>query len=567
MSQEIKDQRILIVDDALENVEILGSILSNYKRSVALNGEKALKIAFGDNKPDLILLDVMMPGMDGFEVCQKLKENPSTKDIPVIFITAKSEVEDETKGLELGAVDFIPKPISPPVVLARVKNHLELKMARQNLQASNQELAWHNKYITDSINYAKRIQSAILQNEDQLKKIFPESFYLYKPKDIVSGDFYWFTEVDNKKVFAAVDCTGHGVPGAFMSIIGNTLLNEIVNVYKVTNPAHILSQLHSRVIKELQKDINVQAFDGMDLAIGVFDSHKNLLQVAGAYRPVYYIQNDKLIEIKTDRKSIGDPKKDNSFTTHSVEINTDTAVYIFSDGITDQNNEEDKKFTAARLRELLLQIHKQQMEEQKQILFTEFEKHRNNVTQRDDVLIIGIGLQPVTINKIISYSGPVSHEKLIELGEEINSKLETILTPKQKKNIFFCANELLQNIYNYSEETVQLEDKVLKVGFLKVTVIGSSIEITCGNRASVESYERVKNKINYYNTLDEEQLKALKKEKLKAESESTSKGGGIGFMEIIRRTKSPIIVSFDNSEDGQSIIKFYLKINLGDVNG
>lgn len=567
MSNEIKDQRILIVDDASENVKLLGSILSNYKRSVATNGEKALELAFGEHTPDLILLDVMMPGMDGFEVCRRLKENKATKDIPVIFITAKSEVEDETKGLELGAVDFIPKPISAPVVIARVRNHLELKMTRQNLEVNLQELARHNKYITDSINYAKRIQSAILQNEDQFKKVFPESFYLYQPKDIVSGDFYWFTEVDNLKVFAAVDCTGHGVPGAFMSIIGNTLLNEIVNVYKVTNPSQILSQLNKRVIKELQKDINVQTFDGMDLAIGVFDTRKNILNVAGAYRPVYCVQNGQLNEIKTDRKSIGDPKKEGTFTTHSVDINTDTEVYVFSDGITDQNNSEDKKFSASRLRELLTRIHKEEMPRQRQTILTEFENHRGGITQRDDVLIIGIRLQPAKEIKILSYSGTISHEKLIELGEELNSKLEQSVTPKQLRNIFFCVNEFLQNIFNYSQEIQNENGKDVSVGFIDISITGNSLEISSGNGASLEAYERVKDKVNYLNTLDEDQLKVLKKEKLKAESESTSKGGGIGFLEIIRRTKSPIIVSFDSTSEKRSVLKFYLKINLGDANG
>ena len=567
MSQEIKDQRILIVDDALENVEILGSILSNYKRSVALNGEKALKIAFGENKPDLILLDVLMPGMDGFEVCRRLKENPQTKDIPVIFITAKTEVEDETKGLELGAVDFIPKPISPPVVLARVKNHLELKMARQDLEKNNQELEWHNKYITDSINYAKRIQSAILQTEQQIQKIFPESFYLYKPKDIVSGDFYWFSETEDLKIFAAVDCTGHGVPGAFMSIIGNTLLNEIVNMLKIKDPGQILNRLDKRVISELQKDINISTYDGMDVALGVFDSRKNILKVAGAYRPIYYIQNNQFFEIKGDRKSIGDPKKETSFTTTTIKIDSDTEVYIFSDGITDQNNIDEKKFSASKLKELLNSIHSKETTEQKKILLEQFEAHRGEVTQRDDVLLIGIRLQPLKEINIINYFGPLTHDKIVSLGEELDKNLQSFLTPKQIKMIFFCANEFMQNIYNYSEEVIIEESKSVGVGSIDVTLIGQTLEIKSFNKTSNESFERVKDKISYYNSLDEDQLKALKKEKLAVESEATSKGGGIGFLEIIRRTKSPIIVTNDFDPINQNIIKFYLKINLGDTNG
>jgi two-component system, NtrC family, sensor kinase len=134
------EKRILLVDDTKENIDVLAEVLSQYKRSVALNGERALKIAL-EKKPDLILLDIMMPEMDGFEVCRRLKADESTKDIPVIFITAKNQVEDEVQGLEVGAVDFITKPISPPIVLARVKSHLELKEARQRLTIKNEELS------------------------------------------------------------------------------------------------------------------------------------------------------------------------------------------------------------------------------------------------------------------------------------------------------------------------------------------------------------------------------------------------------------------------------------------
>ncbi|MDM8515310.1 response regulator [Desulfobacterales bacterium HSG16] len=137
MEEKLNRQRILIVDDTPKNIDVLGGILSNYKRIVALNGEKALKKAMSDNPPDLILLDIMMPGMDGYEVCRRLKADPATKHIPVIFITAKSEMEDETKGLEMGAADYITKPISPSVVKARVKTHLSLKLAEEDLANQN----------------------------------------------------------------------------------------------------------------------------------------------------------------------------------------------------------------------------------------------------------------------------------------------------------------------------------------------------------------------------------------------------------------------------------------------
>ena len=297
MNEALKSSRILIVDDTPENIDVLGEVLSDYKKQVALNGENALKIAFGENKPDLILLDIMMPGMSGFDVCKILKEDERTKDIPIIFITAKSEVEDETKGLQLGAVDFIPKPISPPVVLARVKNHLMLKSAQAKLIDQNKKLVERNMYITDSINYAKRIQNAILDDEDQLIELFPESFVIYLPKDIVSGDFYWFCELEGKKIIAVVDCTGHGVPGSMMSMIGHTLLNEIVKVKKVTDPGKILNLLNRRIIIELQKGINTQSFDGMDVGLCVIDEKNKTISFAGAYRSLYYFQDGKFSEL------------------------------------------------------------------------------------------------------------------------------------------------------------------------------------------------------------------------------------------------------------------------------
>ncbi|MCX6153131.1 MAG: response regulator [Candidatus Kapabacteria bacterium] len=152
MSEQVNEkQKILIVDDTPENIDILGEILSEYKKFIAINGERALKLA-KEKLPDLILLDIMMPGMDGFEVCERLKADGVTRDIPVIFITAKNQIEDEVRGLELGAVDFIAKPISPPIVLARVKNHLELKSAREKIETKNKELAKTLRELKDTQN-------------------------------------------------------------------------------------------------------------------------------------------------------------------------------------------------------------------------------------------------------------------------------------------------------------------------------------------------------------------------------------------------------------------------------
>ena len=389
----IFNYKILIVDDAPENIDILGGILKDFKKSVAINGELALKIVNGKNKPDLILLDIMMPGMDGFEVCRRLKANPETKNIPVIFITGKTSVEDETQGLELGAMDFIPKPISPPVVMARVKNQLELLRARAILEKQNEELSDRNKYITDSINYAKRIQSAILPDEKMLSQLLPNHFLIYNPKDIVSGDFYWCGEMDQKIILAVVDCTGHGVPGAFMSLIGNTLLNEIVFTKHISVPGEILQELDKGIITELNKESNKETLDGMDIGLCVINKSVNTLQYSGANRPLFYFSDNGFGEIKGDRKSIGDNTKEMSYRTTEIALDEIKSLFMFSDGYIDQNNAENEKFGTKRFRELLHDVQGVTSVEQQKRLLSELLNHKGNESQRDDVTIIGVQLK------------------------------------------------------------------------------------------------------------------------------------------------------------------------------
>ncbi len=385
----MNNKRILLVDDTPENIDILGEVLKDYKKSVALNGEKALKIV-RLKKPDLILLDIMMPEMDGFEVCRRLKSDPETADIPVIFITAKNSVEDETRGLELGAVDFIPKPISPPVVLARVKNQLDLLNARQKLMEKNEELTFRNKYITDSINYANRIQKAILPRKEFIDLLFPENFLIHRPKDIVSGDFYWTNEIEGKKIIAVIDCTGHGVPGAFMSMIGNTLLNDIITYKKETDPGKILDLLDEGIVHELNKDVNTETYDGMDLGICVLDEKEKTLRFSGSYRPLYCFQDNEFLVIKGDRKSIGDRRKEMKYTTHEINYLEHISFYLFTDGYPDQNNDKNEKIGIKRLREIIINTNSLLSDQQENILLETLDNFSGDEIQRDDITIIGI---------------------------------------------------------------------------------------------------------------------------------------------------------------------------------
>ena len=263
----------------------------------------------------------------------------------------------------------------------------------KKIRAANILLAYQKKQITDSIEYASRIQTAILPPGDYISKIIPDHFILYKPRDIVSGDFYWITHKDNKIVMAAVDCTGHGVPGAFMSMLGFAFLNEIVNKETELKASSILNQLRDYVKASLhQTGKEGEAKDGMDIALCVIDLDNLKMQYSGAYNPLYLIRNKEFISFKADRMPIGiHIIEKESFTNHEIEIQKGDIIYIFTDGYIDQfGGSNSRKFKLAPFKDLLISIKEKPMKEQKQILEQKFSDWRGSHEQIDDVLVMGI---------------------------------------------------------------------------------------------------------------------------------------------------------------------------------
>jgi serine phosphatase RsbU (regulator of sigma subunit) len=266
-------------------------------------------------------------------------------------------------------------------------------------KALNLILEQKNKNITASINYAKRIQNSILITENDIKKILPNSFVFYQPRDIVSGDFYLFSEINQKIVVAAVDCTGHGVPGAFMSFIGYTLLNEIINEKKITRPSEILIRLHKGIVSLLRQDTNdLSSQDGMELSICVIDKKTRILEYAGAMNPVHIVSNNEIITLSPDDFAIGGieilPKNTTVvFTDKQFQLNNNDMIYLFSDGYTDQfGGEENLKFNLSRFKKLLVDISNKNLDEQHAILSDTINNWKGNYKQIDDMLIIGIRL-------------------------------------------------------------------------------------------------------------------------------------------------------------------------------
>ncbi len=263
----------------------------------------------------------------------------------------------------------------------------------KKIRRANKLLAYQKRQITDSIEYASRIQTAILPPVDYITSVIPDHFILYKPRDIVSGDFYWITHKEGKIIVAVVDCTGHGVPGAFMSMLGFAFLNEIVNKEKEIKANEILNQLRKYVKDSLhQTGKEDEAKDGMDIALCIIDPAKQKLQYSGAYNPMYLIRNDEFISIKADRMPIGiHIIEKESFTNHEMDIQKGDIIYIFTDGYIDQfGGNDSRKFKLAPFKDLLISIKDKSMSEQRQELEKEFNQWKGNRDQIDDVLVMGI---------------------------------------------------------------------------------------------------------------------------------------------------------------------------------
>jgi len=253
-----------------------------------------------------------------------------------------------------------------------------------------------NNKISDSINYANRIQQAVLPSQALIKSFLPESFIFFKPKDIVSGDFYWFSERKDKLLIAVADCTGHGVPGAFMSMIGNTLLNEIINVKNIVEPAQILNQLNNGIVSLLhQGEGSATQDDGMDITILSIDKANSEIEFAGANHFSYLVHQNQVQTLTGDIFSIGGMfgRSDINFTSKKIKVEKGSTIYLFTDGFVDQfGGEKNTKFLSSRFEQLLKSIQQHNLDEQHEKLIVSFDDWKGNNKQLDDILIVGIRL-------------------------------------------------------------------------------------------------------------------------------------------------------------------------------
>lgn len=336
------------------------------------------------------------------------KYETNKKEMEIKDLTRDKELQEEkqqkerTTFMAIGAVVLLIVFFVLNGYLAKQKANKALEekntaINKQKEQIEKQKdlVDQKNHEITDSINYAKKIQEAILPSQNFVQELLPESFVYFQPKDIVSGDFYWFTKKDEKILFAAADCTGHGVPGALMSMVGSNILNQIVNEKGITRPDEILNHLHNGVRVALKQDVaGTQSRDGMDIALCSYDSKSRVLEYAGANRSLYLIKNKNLEVTKANKMPIGGLQEEGverRFTNHSFEVNEGDVIYLSSDGYADQfGGSQGKKFMEKNFKQLLVDNQLLPSKKQRDLFKTTINTWKGDLEQIDDILVIGV---------------------------------------------------------------------------------------------------------------------------------------------------------------------------------
>jgi len=269
------------------------------------------------------------------------------------------------------------------------QRNIEIEQYSKKLEEQKKRVEAAHKDVTDSITYAQTIQEALLPKPEQLSQLFDEYFVIYLPKQVVSGDFYYAQKVREKLIFTVADCTGHGVPGGFITMLGITFISELIHHKEIKNSAQILEILRTN-IKGIFAEFGSKNANGFDISLCVVDTNTNKLSFAGAYNSLYIIRNGKLLEYKGTKNPIGWHPKEMPFENYEVQLQNDDKIYLFTDGYYDQIGENKKKFLRKRFKMLLIEIADLPMKEQKRLLKGIFDKWKGNEYQTDDVTVMGI---------------------------------------------------------------------------------------------------------------------------------------------------------------------------------
>ncbi len=387
-----EDKKKIMFKGYMEKGEVLPTHFSEY------NPERDLSSWCIERNAEILITDVYQ---DYEKYIQTQDIQSIEGDLPLSLIYLPLKVKGEMLGV-ITVQSFTKDAYTPEdvTILRSLGSYVSIAINNSEtyyeVKNTRDELGSKNRRIMDSLRYAETIQHSILPTNETISKYVNDHFVLFSPKDVVSGDFYWFTRMAGKLFFAVVDCTGHGVPGAFMSLIGHDLLDTIVNQQNVLDPAGILELMNIGVITTFQQEKQLNS-DGMDISlcsIETLESGEFKITYAGAKRPLFYIESGKFKKLKGTRKSVGGfQKKDgSSFQNEELILNKEDIIYLTSDGFVDQNSPSRKKYGTGKLKKQLISISSLNMEKQKSHLLEELSLHQQEEPQRDDITIMGIRL-------------------------------------------------------------------------------------------------------------------------------------------------------------------------------
>jgi phosphoserine phosphatase RsbU/P len=612
----VDDEKIVL--DSLKN-ELGINFGEQFVIEIAESGQEALDIlqeliGNGHDLP-LVISDYIMPELKGDEVLRLVKEkNPDTY---CIMLTGQATIEGVTNAINCaGLYRYISKPWETNDLLLTINEAVKSFYQEKEIQTKNKEILQKNKEITeinlhledlvkirtaeleqkrqeidDSINYSRRIQMAIMGDVHTIEKQFPFSSILYLPKDVVSGDFYWYAQKDDKIILVAADCTGHGVPGAFMSIVGMSALNEVVNEKGILQPDQILNALRKRIVNILsQTGKDGESKDGMDISIIVLDLSKMMLEYSGAFNSLYFVRNDfsdfnnnnseyifhnnNLLEIKADRVPIGiSDMMDKNYSLHSLEIKPNDVFYILTDGYFDQiGGAQNKKLLSKRFKEKITEIKEHDIIIQKQLLTDYIHSWKGSNEQVDDILVIGIKVPQESShssslnddiyknkNTFFEYSGEIDRNIISDILDSVELKLvDSGIKKLSIKKMNIVLIELLQNVLYYFEK--QSNKLANKEFCLEIVKEKDGFHIECSNSIFQDDFISVKNKIEKLNIMDDSELQHAYKQQLNEGDLPRNHGAGLGFMVITQRSKRPIKCELETRENNSNRMKLILDV-------
>ncbi|MGE0088277.1 MAG: SpoIIE family protein phosphatase [Bacteroidales bacterium] len=405
---------VLLIDPLEKNLDGLNTNLSNALPDYiffTINDYTNLNKQIINYSPDLIIIDIDHTATNNNHFLPELIQSVN---VPVIAISQATSIDEI---FNTGIISFIQKPVSDIAIVSAIKTAVKFISTFKSLEQKQNEIEIINKHIEvqhnntlkqrdiitqknseimADIRYASRIQRAILPNTSHYEELTNQHFIFHLPKSFVSGDFYWIKRYNDKLIFAVGDCTGHGVSGALMHMLGTVYLNSIITENTFKNASDILEQLRSKIMILLHQKGNMgETQDGMDIALCIVDCNNKTIEFAGANNPLYLIRNNELIEYKGDRMPVGIHINFNkSFTNHIIEIKSNDIIYLFSDGYADQfGGESGKKFRYKRFQDLLIEINQLQMYRQKEALERVFIDWLGSLDQVDDVLVFGFKIK------------------------------------------------------------------------------------------------------------------------------------------------------------------------------